>query len=116
MAISKTKTATKGESAAPKTLGVRPLMGYLIVEPLSAETKTTSGIYLPETAQEKKSDQGTVVAVGEDMYLPDGKVYHTPVKLGEKIVYKKWGGDDIKVKGKDLKIVKFEDVMAVLED
>ena len=100
----------------PKTLGLKPLMGYLLVEPLGAETKTSSGLYLPETLQEKKSDQGTVVAIGDDMYLPDGKVFRAPVSVGQKVVYKKWGGDEIKLNGVEYKIVKFEDLMAILED
>lgn len=99
----------------PKSLGIKPLMGYLLVEPLGAETQTATGIYLPESAQEKPA-QGSVVAVGDDMYLPDGKVFRSPVQVGQKVVYKKWGGDEIKVKGKEYKIVKFEDLMAILED
>ena len=101
---------------ATKSLGVKPLMGYLLVEPLQAEIKTASGIYLPETMQEKKSDQGTVVAVGENIVLPDGRQFTSPVTVGQKVVYKKWGGDEVKVNGKELKIVKFEDLMAILED
>ncbi len=99
----------------PKSLGIKPLMGYLLVEPLGAETQTASGIYLPESAQEKPA-QGIVVAVGDEMYLPDGKVYRSPVEIGQKVVYKKWGTEDIKVGGKEYKIVKFEDLMAILED
>lgn len=106
------KTTTTSE---PKSLGIRPLMGYLLVEPLGPTTKTVSGIYLPESAQEKPAE-GTVVAIGNDIFLPDGKVFSSPVKLGEKVVYKKWGGDEIKVNGKEYKIVKFEDLMAILED
>lgn len=98
-----------------KTLGIRPLMGYLLVEPLGPETKTASGIYLPESAQEKPAE-GMVVAIGEDIFLPDGKVFHSPVSVGQKVVYKKWGGDEIKVYGKEYKLVKFEDLMAILED
>ncbi len=98
-----------------KSIGIRPLMGYLLVEPLAPETRTAAGIYLPETAQEKPAE-GTVVAIGDDMYLPDGKVFRSPVQVGQKVVYKKWGGDEIKVHGKEYKIVKFEDLMAILED
>jgi chaperonin GroES len=100
----------------PKNLGVKPLMGYLLVEPLEAETKTATGIYLPETMQEKKADQGTVVAVGENIVMPDGRQFVSPVTVGQKVVYKKWGGDEIKFNGKEYKIVKFEDLMAILED
>ncbi len=102
-------------NSSKTSFGLRPLRGYLIVEPLSAESQTASGIYLPETAQEKPA-QGVVVAVGDDLILENGKVLHSPVQVGDQVVYKKWGGDDIKVKGKEFKIVKFEDLMAVLED
>ena len=108
----KTKSATQDQV---KALGLKPLMGYLLVEPLSAQTQTASGIYLPESAQEKPAE-GTVVAIGEDIFLPDGKVFHSPVSVGQKVVYKKWGGDEIKVHGKEYKLVKFEDLMAILED
>ena len=96
-------------------VNIRPLMGYILVEPSGAENKTASGIILPESAQEKPA-QGTVIAVGEDFLLPNGSVLQAPVKVGEKVVYKKWGGDEIKVAGKELKLVKFEDLMAILED
>ena len=89
-------------------------MGYVLVEPSEADTKTASGIYLPESAQEKPA-QGTVIACGDDMVLEGGKVLKCPVKNGDKVVYKKWGGDEIKVEGKELKLVKFDDLMAILE-
>ena len=97
-----------------KKVSLRPLMGYLLVESIAAETKTASGLYLPETAQEKPAGQGVVVAVGADMVL-NGQTYTSPVKVGEKIVYKKWGGDEVKVGGVEYKLVKFEDVMGVFE-
>lgn len=90
-------------------------MGYVLVEPSAAETKTTSGLYLPETVQEKPA-QGTVVAVGDDFYLPNGNVVKSPVSVGQKVVYKKWGGDEIKLSGVEYKLVKFEDLMAIIEE
>ena len=95
-------------------LSIKPLMGYVLVEPSEAETKTASGIILPESAQEKPA-QGKVVACGEDMVLENGKVVKCPVAVNDKVVYKKWGGDEIKVSGKELKLVKFDDLMAILE-
>lgn len=89
-------------------------MGYVLVEPQEAETKTSSGIILPETAQEKPA-QGKVLAVGDDLVLENGKVVKAPVKAGDIVVYKKWGGDEIKAEGKELKLVKFDDLMAVME-
>ena len=95
-------------------VSIKPLMGYCLVEPSEAETKTASGIYLPEGAQEKPA-QGVVLACGDDMVMENGKVVKCPVKNGDKVVYKKWGGDEIKLGGKELKLVKFDDLMAILE-
>src|SRR3989344_7547637 len=93
-------------------LQIQPLMGYVLVDPSGAETKTSSGIVLPESAQEKPA-QGEVVACGDD-WIAEGKTIVCPVKVGDKVVYKKWGGDEIKVAGKELKLVKFDDLMAIL--
>ena len=95
-------------------VSIKPLMGYVLVQPSEADTKTASGIILPESAQEKPA-QGEVLAVGEDMVFDNGKVLKASVKVGDKVVYKKWGGDEIKVDGKELKLVKFDDLMAILE-
>lgn len=89
-------------------------MGYVLVEPGEAETKTASGIILPESAQEKPA-QGKVVACGDDMVIEGGKIVKCPVEVGDKVVYKKWGGDEIKVGGMEYKLVKFEDLMAIIE-
>lgn len=101
------------KSTASK-LNIKPLMGYVLVEPSSAETTTTSGIILPESAQEKPA-QGKVISCGDDMVLENGKVVKCPVKTGDKVVYKKWGGDEIKISGVEYKLVKFDDLMAILE-
>ncbi|MBI3485588.1 co-chaperone GroES [Candidatus Daviesbacteria bacterium] len=95
-------------------MNLRPLMGYILVEPSAADTRTASGIILPESAQEKPA-QGTVVACGEDLILESGKVLKCPVQVGDKVVYKKWGGDEIKIAGIEYKLVKFDDLMGVLE-
>ncbi len=96
-------------------INLKPLMGYVLVEPSSADVQTASGIYLPETAQERPA-QGTVLSIGEDQVLENGKVIKSPVKVGDKVVYKKWGGDEIKLAGIEYKLVKFDDLMAVIED
>ena len=95
-------------------VGIRPLMGYILVEPLEAESKTASGIYLPDSAKEKPA-QGKVLSIGDDFILPNGQILKAPVIVGQKVVYKKWGGDEIKVGGVELKLVKFDDLMAILE-
>lgn len=101
-------------SSKPQSLGIRPLAGYLLIQPESGETQTASGIVLPETAQEKPA-QGKILAIGDDMLLPNGQIFRSPVSVGDRVVFKKWGGDEIKVRGVEYKLVKFEDLIAILE-
>jgi chaperonin GroES len=108
------KKVDTSASSAVSRINLKPLMGYVLVEPSTADIQTASGIYLPETAQEKPA-QGTVISIGEDLVLENGKVMRSPVKVGDKVVYKKWGGDEIKVSGVEYKLVKFDDLMAILE-
>ena len=107
----KTKSETKTEI---KKVTIKPLTGYVVVEPSAAESKTASGLYLPESAQEKPA-QGTVVAISDAIILESGREIGSPVKVGDKVIYKKWGGDEVKVNGIEYKLVKFDDLMAVLE-
>jgi chaperonin GroES len=92
-------------------LNLKPTVGYLLIEPLEKEIKTTSGIYLPDNAGEKPQ-KGKVLAAGAAMYQ-DGKEITAPAKVGEVVFYKKWGGNDVKIEGKEYLFVKFEDVLAV---
>jgi len=96
-------------------LNLKPTAGYLLIEPLEKEVKTSSGIYLPDNASEKPQ-MGKVVAVGNDDFCDckDGSCKKTsPAKLNETVLYKKWGGNEVKLEGKDYLIVKFDDVLAV---
>ena len=91
---------------------IKPLAGYVLIEPAPTETKTASGILLPGTAEEKPQE-GKVVACGQDSQ-EEGKTIKCPVKVGDKVVYKKWGGNEIKLEGKELLLTKFEDLMAII--
>ena len=91
---------------------LKPLAGYVLIEPAPKETKTASGIVLPDTADEKPQE-GKVQAVGDDL-IEESKTIKCPVKVGDKVVYKKWGGNEVKVEGKELLLIKFEDLMAVV--
>lgn len=91
---------------------LKPLAGYVLIEPAQKETKTASGILLPESADEKPQE-GKVVACGEAAIV-EGEKVECPVKVGDKVVYKKWGGNEVKVEGKEMLIVKFEDLMATV--
>lgn len=106
---------TKINKIVEMDVKIKPLMGYVLVEPSEALGKTASGIILPESAQEKPA-QGIVIAVGDSWMLENGRVVMSPVKSGDRVVYKKWGGDEIKVAGKEYKLVKFDDLMAILEE
>ncbi len=91
---------------------IKPLAGYVLIEPAPKETKTASGILLPDTADEKPQE-GKVIACGDDTQ-EEGKTIKCPVKVGDKVVYKKWGGNEIKESGKELLLIKFDDLMAII--
>lgn len=93
---------------------IRPLSDNVLVKPLDAEEKTASGIVLPDSAKEKPQI-GQVMAVGPGNVTPKGEKLPMNVKVGDKIVYKKWGADEIKVNGEDWLIVKQPDILAVME-
>lgn len=95
-------------------LNIAPTAGYLVIEPLEAETKTASGIYLPESAGEKPQ-KGKVVAVGPDEITESGAKRYCPAKVGDKVIYKKWGGSEVKINNIEYLFSKFEDVLAVIK-
>lgn len=94
-------------------VNLKPTAGYLLIEPLEKEVKTASGIYLPENAGEKPQT-GKVIAVGAKTYSENHDV-ESPAKVGETVLYKKWGGNEVKLEGKEYIFVKFDDVLAVQE-
>ena len=97
-----------------KVMKIRPLHDRIVVEPHSAEQKTAGGIILPDTAQEKPQE-GKVVAVGTGYRDGHGHVTKLDVKKGDRVLYGKWSGTEIKVDGKDMLILRESDVLGVLE-
>lgn len=95
-----------------KKINLKPTAGYLLILPLEAETKTASGIYLPDNVSEKPQ-KGKVLASGGDEILDDGKIRKAPCKVGDVVIYKKWGGSEVKVDGIEYLFSKFEDILAV---
>ncbi len=93
---------------------VKPLGDKVLVKRLEAQSKTKSGIFLPETAKEKPQ-QATVIAVGEGKTLKDGKKVALGVKKGDTILIGKWGGTELKLDGEDLLILSEDDILAVVE-
>ncbi len=103
------------KTASPKIkINLTPVSGYLLIEPLEKQTKTSGGIYLPDSANSEKPQEGTVLVVGDDEVTDSGAKKKAPAKVGEKVIYKKWGGNEVKVNGKDYLLVKFEDILAVI--
>lgn len=93
---------------------VRPLHDRVIVKRLEEERTSPGGIVIPDTAAEKPV-QGKVVAVGKGKILENGTVRPLDVKVGDKILFGKYGGTEVKVDGEDLLVMREEDVMAVIE-
>ena len=94
-------------------INFKPLADRVLVEPAAAEEKTASGIIIPDTAKEKPSE-GEVVAVGPGAINNEGKRNTLDVKEGDKILFSKYSGDEVKIDGQDLIIIKEEDVIGIL--
>ena len=93
---------------------LRPLHDRVLVEPLEAEEKTAGGIIIPDTAKEKPME-GKIVAAGNGARSEDGKITALDVKAGDRILYGKWSGTEVKVDGQDLLIMKESDIMGIIE-
>ena len=93
-------------------LNIKPLADRVLVEPLKAETKTASGIIIPDTAKEKPQE-GEVVAVGPGSKSEDGKISPMDVKTGDIVLFGKWSGTEVKIDGKEYSIMKESDIMGV---
>ena len=92
----------------------RPLHDRVVVKRAEAETKTTGGIIIPDTAGEKPQ-QGDVIAVGPGGRDEVGKLIPIDIKKGDKILFGKWSGTEVKIDGKELLIMKESDIMGVLD-
>jgi chaperonin GroES len=93
---------------------VQPTAGYVLVEPAQAKKQTASGIYLPE-ANGEKPQHGKVLAVGDSVWESGVKEVKSPVKKGDHVIYKKWGGNDFKIGETEYQFLKFEDVLAIIK-
>jgi chaperonin GroES len=92
---------------------IQPLGDRVLIKPLEAEEKTKGGIILPDTAKEKQQE-GEVKAVGKGR-MEDGKIVALEVKVGDKVLYGKYSGTEIKIDGDDMLIVKEEDILAIVK-
>ena len=92
----------------------RPLHDRVLIRRVEQEAKTTGGIIIPDTAQEKPME-GAVIAVGPGARGEDGKVHPLDVKAGDRVLFGKWSGTEIKIDGEDLMIMKETDIMGLVE-
>jgi|SRR3990172_1634340 len=104
------KPAAKGET----TVKIRPLHDRVIVRRVEEERKSPGGIVIPDTVKEKPI-QGEVMAVGNGKILEDGKVRPLDVKVGDKILFGKYSGTEVKVDNEELLVMREEDIMGVIE-
>jgi chaperonin GroES len=95
-------------------MGFRPLQDRVLIRRVEQEEKTAGGIIIPDTAKEKPME-GEVVAVGPGARSEDGKIHPLDVKAGDRVLFGKWSGTEIKIDGEDLIIMKESDIMGVIE-
>jgi chaperonin GroES len=94
-------------------LNFKPTAGRVLVKPLKKDDVSKGGIYLPDTANKEKPQEGEVVAVGEPA-VRDGKEVQSPAKVGDAVLFAKWGGEEYKDEdGTEYKFIKFDDIIAV---
>jgi len=95
---------------------LKPTAGYALIQPVKVDKKTPSGIVLPDTHDEK-SQKGKVIAIGGPQITDSGKTIKPEFKVGNVVIYKKWGGDEVKlgISGEEYIFVKFEDVLAIMK-
>ena len=94
-------------------ISISPLFDNVLIRPLDAETKTASGILLPDSVKEKPQ-MGVVMAVGDGAFDEDGERMPMVVKVGQKVMYTKWGGNEVKVGMEEWKLVKQTDILAIV--
>ena len=94
-------------------INIKPLFDNVLVKPLQAEEKLPSGIILPDSAKEKPQ-MGEIMAVGPGTTDEKGKEIKMTVKTGQKVMYKKWGGNEVKVNGEEWMLVEQKDILAIV--
>ena len=92
----------------------RPLQDRVLIRGVEQENKTAGGIFIPDTVKEKPTE-GEVIAVGPGARSDDGKIHPLDVKVGDRVLFGKWSGTEIKIDGEDLIIMKESDIMGVIE-
>lgn len=108
------KDENKQDKKTVKTLRARPFGDRILVKPEASEEKTAGGIIIPDTVKQEKPEKGRVVAVGEGKQNEDGKIVPMRIKVGDKVMFNKYGYDEIKIDGDEYFIVSESNVIAIL--
>ena len=95
-------------------MNIKPLSDHIVIEPLKQEEKTKSGILLPETAEKERPEQGKVIAVGPGKKTDEGKVVPLEVKVGDVVLFTKYGPNEIKIEEVEYLIAREEDILGIL--
>jgi len=94
---------------------IKPLADHILIEPIKEEERTKTGILLPQTAEKERPEQGKVIAVGVGKKGKDGKVTPMEIKIGDVVLFSKYGPTEIKINNKEYLIAKEEDILAIVE-
>jgi chaperonin GroES len=109
-----TATKSKPSSAKKSDIKLQPLGDRVVVEREEAETKTAGGIVLPDTAKNKPS-RGTIISVGDGRLLDDGSRAPLQVKIGDRVLFSSYAGDQFKIGDRELLLMREDDVLAILD-
>ncbi|UMX48149.1 MAG: co-chaperone GroES [Candidatus Nealsonbacteria bacterium DGGOD1a] len=95
---------------------ISPCADNILIESIKGEEKTKSGIFLPETASKERPEQGKVIAAGPGKKNKKGEIIPVSIKVGQKVLFSKYGPNEIKVDGKEYLIAKEDDILAIIEE
>ena len=96
-------------------MNIKPLSDHILIEAIKEEEKTKGGVFLPETASKEKSETGKVIAIGPGKKTDDGKIVPLSVKPGDRVLFSKYGPNEIKVDDKEYLIATENDILAIIE-
>jgi len=94
---------------------VKPLSDNVLIERTEVNNQTTGGIFIPDSSK-KKSQEGNIIAIGTGKYLDNGQKRKLSVKVNDRVIFNSYGGNEIKIDGKEFLIMKEEEILAVIED
>ena len=96
-------------------MNIRPLGDKVIIKPLAEEEVTSSGIVLPDTADKEKPEQGEVMAIGNGKRLENGEIVPMSIKVGDKVVFRKYSADEVKIGKEEILVVSESDIVGIIE-